>query len=150
MKTSLSMVLAGAFLASASLSLTGVARAHEGHHASETAPTPAQARAEARLAKIVEGRTAGAPVDCIVLQQINSTEIVDGTAIVYRMNNGTIYVNRPPSGANFLRRDLVLVTDTHSPNLCGVDIVRLLDSTSRMGAGSVGLGKFVPYPRPAR
>ncbi len=149
MKKSLSMVLAGALVASAGFAVAGVARAHEDHHA-PAAPTAAQARAEARLAKIVQGRTAGAPEDCIVLQQINSTEIVDGTAIVYRMNNGTIYVNRPPSGANFLRRDLVLVTDTHSPNLCGVDIVRLVDSSLRMGAGSVGLGKFVPYPRPAR
>lgn len=146
MRKSLPIVLAGALLASA-----GVAYAHDNHaHGDHAAPSAAQVRAEARLAKIVEGRTAGTPEDCIVLQQISSTEVVDGTAIVYRMNNGTIYVNRPPVGASFLRRDVVLVTDTHSPNLCGVDIVRLLDQGSRMSAGSVGLGKFIPYPRPAR
>lgn len=150
MKKSVSNLLAGAFLASASLACASMAQAHEEHADHAPAQTPAQMRAEARLAKIVQGRTAGAPTDCIVQQQINSTEIVDGTAIVYRMNNGMIYVNRPPSGANFLRRDSVLVTDTHSSNLCGIDIVRLLDPSTRMSAGSIGLGKFVPYPRPGR
>jgi hypothetical protein len=105
------------------------------------------AKAEARITKITAGRTAGTPVDCIYLNQISSTEIIADTAIIYRMNNGTIYVNRPDSGATFLDRSDILVTDTHSPQLCNVDIVRLIDSTSRMPNGSVGLGKFVPYPR---
>src|SRR5262249_10948360 len=105
---------------------------------------------EAKLAKIVEGRSAGTPTDCIQLNQISSTEIITRTAIVYRMNNGTIYVNRIKSGANFLDRNDVLVTDTHSPQLCSVDIVRLVDSSSHMPNGSVGLGEFVPYAKPSR
>jgi hypothetical protein len=112
-----------------------------------SAKTDMAAKAEARIAKITAGRTAEAPVDCIFLNQISSSEIVADTAIVYTMNNGTIYVNRPASGANFLDRDDVLVTDTHSSQLCSIDVVRLVDSTSRMPNGSVGLGKFVPYPR---
>src|SRR5215207_8085748 len=69
---------------------------------------------EVQLAKITDGRTAGAPVDCIYQRDINSTQIIGRTAIVYKMNNGTIYVNRPDSGANFLDRDDILVTNTHS------------------------------------
>lgn len=102
---------------------------------------------EARIAKITAGRAAGAPVDCIQQHRINSTEIISRTAIVYRMDNGTIYVNRPDSGATFLSKGDILVTDTHSPQLCSIDIVRLVDSSARMPSGSVGLGKFVPYPR---
>jgi len=101
----------------------------------------------AQLARITAGRTAGTPVDCIQLNQIRSTQIVRDTAIVYSMNDGTIYVNQPASGANFLDSDDVLVTDTHSSQLCSVDIVKLLDSGTHMSTGSVGLGKFVPYPR---
>lgn len=102
---------------------------------------------EEQIARITAGRTPGEPVDCIYLYDINSTEIIRNTAIVYRLNNGTIMVNRPASGANFLDRDDVLVTDTHSSQLCSIDLVRLIDSASRAPNGSVGLGKFVPYPR---
>lgn len=149
MKKTLSLLMAGALLTTG-LATGGVARANETDHVGHHAVAPANPKGEARIARTIQGRTAGAPVDCITQQQISSSEIIDRTAIVYRMNNGTIYVNRPPSGANFLRSGTVMVTDTRSTQLCGIDIVRLFDNSSRMSAGSIGLGKFVPYPRPAR
>ena len=105
---------------------------------------------EERLAKMLEGRTPGKPVDCISQQLIRSTTVLNRTAIVYEMSNGTYYVNRPASGANFLHDNLILVTSTQTNQLCGVDIVRLVDSSSGMSMGSIGLGKFIPYPRPAK
>ncbi|WP_257389070.1 hypothetical protein [Tahibacter caeni] len=115
-----------------------------------TAAVAAAARLspEERLAKAIEGRTAGEPVKCIALRDIRSTQIIDRTAIVYGTLGGTIYVNRPKAGAAFLRDDAVLVTDTHSSELCNIDIVKLLDPTSKMLTGSVGLGDFVPYTKP--
>lgn len=133
MLKSLPFFMAGIFLVSA-----GAAQAHN-----HVAP-------EARLEKILAGRTAGTPTDCIQQNQIASSQIIDGTAIVYRMNGGTIYVNRPSSGASMLRSGNVLMTDTHSNELCSIDIVRLLDSGSHMPSGTVGLGQFIPYPRPPR
>lgn len=116
-----------------------------------TTPSLAAARpnpaAEATLAKALEGRVAGKPVDCLYLHDIRSSRIIDGTAILYETSNRKLYVNRPDSGESFLRRDDILVTDTHSPQLCSIDIVRLYDSTARMERGSVGLGKFVPYAK---
>lgn len=103
---------------------------------------------EAQLVKITAARQAGNPTDCIEQNQIASSRIISRTAIVYHMHNGTIYVNRPTSGASSLQRDDVLVTDTHSSRLCSVDIVKLYDNSSHMTNGSVGLGKFVPYPSP--
>lgn len=102
---------------------------------------------EARLAKTLEGRVAGKPVNCIAQRQIQSTEIFERTAIVYKMGR-TWYVNRPVNGANFLDRNDVLVTDTRSPDLCNVDIVRLLDPGTRFQSGTIGLGNFVPYTKP--
>lgn len=104
---------------------------------------------EARLEKALAGRVAGKPVDCIQLRQIQSSEIFERTAILYK-SGSTWYVNRPASGANFLDRNDVLVTDTHSSNLCSIDIVRLLDSGSHFPSGSLGLGKFVPYAKPKK
>lgn len=106
--------------------------------------------AEMRISRILYGRTAGAPTDCINLSDIASSQVVSGTAIIYRMRNGTMYLNRPESGASFLSRDDILVTDTHSSRLCRIDIVRLVDSGSHMPNGTVGLGHFIPYSRSAR
>lgn len=100
------------------------------------------------LAAEIAGRTAGAPVNCIIQRNIQSVHIIPGLALVYETYNGTRYVNKPTSGAGFLRRDYILVTDTHSSQLCNIDIVRLVDSLSRTQFGSVSLGKFVPYPKP--
>jgi hypothetical protein len=101
------------------------------------------------LAAETAGRVAGPPVSCILQRSIKTVHIIPGTALVYETNNGTRYVNYP-SGAGFLRRDQILVTDTHSSQLCDVDIVRLVDSLSRSSFGSVGLGKFIPYAKPRK
>ncbi len=104
-------------------------------------------KAETKLAKLLEGRVAGEPVDCIQLRSIRSSQIIDGTAIVYEVGS-TRYVNRPEGGANSLRFDPILVTDTRSPQLCSIDTVKLIDRSSHFYAGFVSLGKFVPYTKP--
>jgi len=104
---------------------------------------------EAKLAKALEGRVAGKPVDCISLRNTRSSQVYDGTAIVYE-DGGTLYVNRPTSGAESLRRDDILVSKTYSDRLCRIDTIRLLDQGSRFEHGFVGLGDFVPYTKPKR
>ena len=99
---------------------------------------------EARLAKMLEGRVAGAPQKCIPLSTARSSTIVDGTAIVYRIGN-TLWVNRPEGGASSLDDDDILVTKTIGSQLCSIDTVNLVDRTSRMFSGFVSLGEFVPY-----
>lgn len=115
------------------------------------AGAPAQAKpresGEAKLAKEIAGRVPGKPVSCIYSRDIRSTRIIDGTAIVYEMNGNLLYVNRPPSGASFLRSGDALVTRTSTSQLCNVDIVRLYDTGARFERGSVGLGQFVPYKK---
>lgn len=106
----------------------------------------AQARAEAKLAKALEGRVAGEPVNCIDLRNINSSQIIDKTAIIYRVGS-RLYLNRPTIGASSLDSDDILVTKTYSSQLCSIDTVQLVDRASRFPSGFVGLGKFVPYTR---
>lgn len=102
---------------------------------------------EERLAKALDGRVAGEPVDCIYQHEIRSSQIFDRTAILYELTDGTYYLNRPEGGARSLSRNDVLVTDTHSPRLCSIDIVKLYDSSHWMQNGVVNLGKFVPYKK---
>ncbi|HEY1604810.1 MAG TPA: hypothetical protein VGF77_04360 [Allosphingosinicella sp.] len=101
---------------------------------------------EAQLAKMLDGRTAGKPVDCIDLGQVRSSQIVDHTAIVYD-SGGTLYVNRPRGGAESLDSWDVMVLKPFDHELCRVDTVQLLDSGSHFFKGSVFLGDFVPYKR---
>jgi len=103
---------------------------------------------EAKLARILEGRVAGEPQDCIYLPRVRSSRIIDRTAIVYE-SGGTIYVNRPDSGASSLDDDDIQVTDVHGSQLCSIDIVRLHDRSSFFYSGFVGLGEFVPYRKDA-
>lgn len=115
-----------------------------------TVATAERLSPDEQLAKAIEGRVAGTPVKCIRLRDIRSTRIIDRTAIIYDTLGPTIYVNRPTAGAAFLHDDSILVTDTHSSELCSIDIVKLMDPGSKMPTGSVGLGEFVPYSKPKK
>lgn len=130
----LSVLLAGALLLSSAIPAMADTRTDRG---------------QARLAKALDGRVAGAPVSCIDQRSIRSSEIIDGSAIVYRMDNGKLFLNTPRSGARSLDRDQILVTDTHSSQLCSIDVVRLYDRAANFQTGFVGLGKFVPYTKDA-
>ena len=103
---------------------------------------------EDQLAKALAGRTAGPPVDCIRQQDIDSSRIFDHTAILYEMRGGTYYLNRPTGGVESLNWDKILVTDTHTLQLCSIDVVKLYDRAARMQTGFLSLDKFVPYTKP--
>jgi hypothetical protein len=101
---------------------------------------------EARLARALEGRVAGEPVDCIQLSRVHSTQVIDHIAIIYDAGS-TLYVNRPRAGLEQLDRWDTLVTKSFSSQLCSVDVVQLFETGSRMETGTVFLGEFVPYRR---
>lgn len=100
---------------------------------------------EQQLARTLQGRVAGEAVDCVNLQDIRSTQIIDRTAILYGAGS-TIYVNRPRHAQSLDQWD-TLVTNLHSSRLCSIDVVQLYDASSRTWTGSVFLGDFVPYKR---
>lgn len=101
-------------------------------------------RGEAKLAKAIEGRTAGKPVSCISMHNITSSEVIDGTAILYRVGR-TVYVNTPRVGQSSLDSDDIMVSKTWGSQLCSLDTIRMIDRSSRFQTGFVGLGEFVPY-----
>ena len=118
--------------------------------AAALAAVPATAREklapEDQLAKLLEGRVAGKPQNCIPLSTTQSSQIIDKTAIVYRVGS-TLWVNRPKGGAESLDDDDILVLKTSGSQLCSIDTLELHDRTSHMYSGFVSLGEFVPYRR---
>ncbi|HEX8238399.1 MAG TPA: hypothetical protein VF574_01530 [Allosphingosinicella sp.] len=113
------------------------------------AKSPDPQRGERQLAQAVEGRVAGEPVDCIDLHRVRSSRIIDRTAIVYDAG-GTLYVNRPRSGANSLKDWDIMLTRPFGNRLCSVDTVEMYTPGSHMLSGLVFLGDFVPYKRVER
>ncbi|MDT8757462.1 hypothetical protein MZO42_02005 [Sphingomonas psychrotolerans] len=101
---------------------------------------------EQQLQKLLAGRTPGKPVDCIPLTGSNSSQIIEGKAIVYRVG-GKLYVNEPRSGAESLNDDDILVTKVFGSQLCSIDTVNLVDRSSNFQRGFVVLGKFVPWTK---
>jgi hypothetical protein len=110
-----------------------------------TAPALAKEKltGEAKLAKILDGREAGKPVNCLPLGQAQSTQVIDKTAIVYKYGS-TFYVNRPANPES-LDDDDIMVTRQTSGQLCRLDSVQLRDRSSFFYSGFVALQDFVPY-----
>ena len=102
---------------------------------------------EEQLAKMLEGRGAGEPVSGIDTGRTRQMRIIDKTAIVYDAGS-VIYVNRP-SNPSVLDSDDILVTKQNGRQLCRLDIANMADRTGMWQRGSVSLGDFVPYRRPA-
>ncbi|OYW16069.1 MAG: hypothetical protein B7Z39_02640 [Novosphingobium sp. 12-64-8] len=118
--------------------------------AGTTASAKPKLTGEEQLAKMLEGRVAGAPVDCIFMPTVSSSRVIDKTAIVYDAGR-TLYVQRPKTGAESLDDNDVLVTRLTGSQLCSIDTVQLYNrGVGNFWRGFVGLDKFVPYTRPAK
>jgi hypothetical protein len=105
------------------------------------APKP-RLKGEAKLAEVLLGRVAGAPLDCIDPRSVETVEIIDRTAILYRMPGGVLYLNRPDAGAADLEWDSTLTSRTIGARLCRHDTM----TASRFGETNfVMLGPFIPY-----
>ncbi|MCB2079485.1 MAG: hypothetical protein KDE55_17545 [Novosphingobium sp.] len=104
-------------------------------------------KGEEKLARMLEGREAGKPVDCLPYSATRDVKVIDKTAIVYGSGR-TIYVNRP-TNARDLDDDDILVTRQSTSRLCRLDTVRLHDQSGHFFTGFVGLEDFVPYRRVA-
>jgi len=85
-------------------------------------------------------------MDCISLTASQEATIIDKTAIVYDTGN-VIYVNRPKN-VDQLDSDSVMVTESHTGQLCKLDAVKLHDRSGHWFTGFVTLEQFVPYRKP--
>jgi hypothetical protein len=104
---------------------------------------------EAKLTRMLHGRLAGKPLDCLTLRYAQSSTVIEGTAIVFE-TAGTLYVNRPASGAESLSDLRTLFTRSLTGELCRGEAVGLIDTSTGNETGGIILGQFVPYRKKAR
>lgn len=98
---------------------------------------------EERLAKLLEGRVAGAPESCIRTFPSPQLTVIDGTALVYKRGS-TLWVNRTEHPRDIDDND-ALVSRQFGTRLCSTDIVTTIDRNAMFYTGNIFLSEFVPY-----
>lgn len=111
----------------------------------EAEPAP-QSKGEARLAKLLEGRTAGEPVRCIRTMPNMPMQTIDKTAYVYGRGN-TIYVQRTANPADIDSSDALVTRQFSAGQLCRLDQTNTVDRVLGFFTGAVFFEDFVPYTR---
>lgn len=101
---------------------------------------------EERLAKMIEGRTAGEPSDCIFTTPSQSMSVIDKTAIVYKAGN-KLWVNRTANPEDIDEDDILVIRRFGGSSLCDTDTITLADRSSGMLTGILFLEDFVPYEK---
>jgi len=129
MKTFASVLAATAMLASA---------------AGASAATSAE-KGEAELARLIDGRTAGEPVNCISALNSSRIRIIEHVGVVYDAGK-TIYVARSDDPKALGPWD-VPVFQRFGSQLCTNDVIRTVDRSTGMQTGVVFLDDFVPYTK---
>lgn len=115
-----------------------LAEQHEGD-------APELTRGEAKLAKMLEGREAGEPQDCINTFSSSNLQVIDGTALVYKQGK-TLWVNRTRNPESLDDSDYLVIKKFGSAHqLCRLDNVTTRDRGSHFFSGVVFLSDFVPY-----
>jgi len=144
--------LAAALATAASLSLPAQAAMARGDLEADAAAAPDEEAAvpatkgEQRLAKLLKGRVAGEPVDCISAFRNLPMQTIDRTAYVYGSGN-TIWVQRTRNPDQIDDDDVLVVTRRDGSRLCRMDFSQTVDRFNGFFTGSVILDDFVPYTR---
>lgn len=109
---------------------------------------PAERRAKALAAY---EPTAEEPVNCIDVRSIDSTKILAGNIIDFKMRGGKVYRNTLPMSCPSLMSEDRFSYRVSTGRLCNVDIIRVLHDYGgnlQEGAGC-GLGRFQPMQKVA-
>lgn len=107
--------------------------------------TAEMTKGEKRLAKLLEGRVAGEPLNCINRLRGVDLTVIDETALVYGRGH-TIYVQRTRHPEDIDDSD-VLVSRRFGNRICRQDIVTTVDRLSGFFNGVVLFKDFIPYTR---
>ena len=112
----------------------------------DSTPQPLTDKQSALLAKALNGKVAGEPVNCI--SDFNATNLirVSDDILLYRVSGRLVYQNRLRSSCPGLARDSdIIVSEQFGSQKCRGDLLKLVDRTSGIQGPVCSLGEFVPY-----
>src|SRR5206468_3084658 len=113
------------------------------------APPPPLARApdkQAEFAQLLAGKVPQQRISCLPHYSAYDMRAIDETTVAFRDGARRTYVMHLSPGCNNLGTgNVALVTrQVASPDMCSGDIVRTMDTLSRMTVGSCTIGEIVP------
>lgn len=106
-----------------------------------------QARADADMARALEGRVAGAPQDCVSNTALQSPQIIDNDTILYTQG-GRVWRNELPTACPNLSPYNTMIVEVHGAQLCRNDRFRVIEPGANIPGPYCLLGQFTPYTRP--
>lgn len=128
-----------------------IASAAFGLAACSTAPEQPMRSAEneAKYLKAIDGKVAGATMNCLPTYNANDMQVIDEQTIIFREGSSRIYVaHLRDSCDNLGQPGFALVTRSPGTGMCSGDIAQIVQTASGMTAGSCVIGGFTPYTRP--
>ena len=105
-----------------------------------------QAEASATLARELDGRVAGAPVNCIGNSASTRPMIIDSHTILYR-DGGRVYRNDVVGSCPRLTPYNTMIVEVQGGQLCRNDRFRVLEPGTTIPGPYCRLGQFTPYER---
>jgi hypothetical protein len=84
------------------------------------------------------------PVDCVIVNNIRRTEILDDQTIVFHMRGSRIFLNHLPRSCPTLEREERFAYRTSGGRLCAVDTITVIERTGFGGGFTCPLGQFHP------
>ena len=103
-------------------------------------------KGEQRLAKMLEGREAGEPVNCIRQLPTSRMTTIENTAYVYELGD-TLYVQRTRNPEDIDRNDALVTRRFNATRLCRLDTMTTVDPVLGFFTGAVFFEDFIPYTR---
>jgi hypothetical protein len=99
---------------------------------------------DAAAQRVEEGD--GKPVNCIALNRVERTSVVDDDTILFYLNGRDVYRNDLPHRCPTLASEDTFMYRVTTTQLCSVDVITVLENIgSRFMPGpSCGLGAFTP------
>lgn len=107
------------------------------------------AQAEAQLQRMLAGKTAGQPMNCLSSHRSGNMVIVDDNTVLFRASPNRVYRNDLGPGCSRLGSGYysLMTRGSGGTGLCRGDIAQVVDLTSGITVGSCVVGDFVPYTR---
>ena len=115
-----------------------------------SAPPPPVTTAQASTAaRLLAGKVAGPPVNCISDFRAYDMRWLDSDTVAFKAPGNRVYVNHfEGSCDNYGGRYALVTRQVATAQLCRGDIAGLVDTTSHYRAGSCTFGEFIPYTGP--
>jgi hypothetical protein len=111
-------------------------------------PQPMQAAQSGKAMRLLAGKVAGPPQDCISTINANDMTWLDHSTVAFKRGSNLVYVNHFNGGCDNYADRYALVTRQVTGQLCRGDIAQLVDPVAHYPVGSCNFGEFIPYRRP--